>query len=190
MNVIALSSLSVGMSMDAFAAALAKGATNNKPSFFYALKGGLFFGVVEAIAPMVGFLLAKIASDTVAEIDHWLAFILLMFLGGRFLWQAKYGDTDSDPSVPNDDWWMLIITAVATSVDSMVVGVSLAFLQVNIYLACLLIGLATTVMATIGLYLGHRLGRQMGKWAMVAGALVLMIIGVLILYSHLTAPAL
>lgn len=81
----------------------------------------------------------------------------------------------------------MMITAIATSIDSVVVGVSLAFLAVNIWLACLFIGVATTVMATAGLYLGNRLGQCFGRWAMGLGGMVLIVIGVLILYTHLTA---
>lgn len=186
MNLLALTSLSFGMSMDAFAAALAKGATDKNSSWLLALKGGVFFGVVEATAPMLGFLLAKVASDQVASFDHWIAFVLLMVLGVRFITQAIWGDhTPAQATTANQS--MLLMTAIATSIDSMVVGVSLAFLEVNIYLACALIGLVTTLMATMGLYLGNRLSAYFGKLAMAFGGVVLMVIGSSILYSHLTA---
>ena len=165
MNILALTSLSFGMSMDAFAAALAKGATNKHPSWLMALKGGVFFGTVEAIAPMIGFFLAKVASDRVASFDHWIAFGLLLFLGVRFIGEA-YKDTNMIQETPNANQTMLLMTAIATSIDSVVIGVSLAFLQVNIYLACILIGFATTLMATLGLYLGNRLGAYFGRLAM------------------------
>lgn len=186
MNLLALTSLSFGMSMDAFAAALAKGAADKNSNWILALKGGVFFGVVEAIAPMLGFLLAKVASDQVASFDHWIAFVLLMVLGMRFMTQAIWGGQSSTQVIASNQA-MLLMTAIATSIDSMVVGVSLAFLEVNIYLACALIGLTTTLMATIGLYLGNRLGRYFGKVAMAFGGVVLMVIGSGILYSHLTA---
>lgn len=185
MNIFALTSLSFGMSMDAFAAATAKGATNKHSNFIRALQAGLFFGVVEAVAPLIGYGLGSVVSEQVASIDHWLAFVLLTILGVRFIVQA-FNDKPYD-NERQQGCWLLVMTAIATSVDSMVVGVSLAFLHVNIGLACLLIGVATTIMATLGLYLGNRLGQRFGRWAMALGGVVLMVIGVLILYSHLTA---
>lgn len=187
MNIFALTSLSVGMSMDAFAAATAKGATNKHPNLLRALQGGLFFGVVEAIAPLVGYALGKVASEQVASIDHWLAFVLLLILGVRFIIQAINDDEAPDDAQQHKGYLALLVTAVATSIDSMVVGVSLAFLHVNIWLACLLIGVSTTVMATLGLYLGNRLGQKFGRVAMGLGGVVLMVMGALILYTHLTA---
>lgn len=185
MNIIALTSLSFGMSMDAFAAALAKGATDKHPRFIKALKGGLFFGVIEGIAPLMGFLLGTVASDKVASFDHWVAFGLLGFLGVRFIREALYGTQSDQPQ--RIGFAMLLLTAVATSVDSVVVGVSLAFLEANIWLASVLIGMATAIMATTGLYVGHRLSEQFGRVAMGCGGVVLMVIGVFILYTHLVA---
>lgn len=184
MNVLTLMALSFGMSMDAFAVALAKGAGEREPKFYQAFKGGLFFGVIEGIAPLIGFWLGSLAQSLIQRFDHWIAFMLLGFLGVRFLMGAIWQD---DNKLQDDHkGMMMLITALATSVDSMVVGVSLAFLKVNIYLACVLIGLATTIMATSGLYLGSRLGVAFGRYAMGVGGLVLMGIGAWIWYDHVS----
>lgn len=188
MNLLTLTSLSFGMAMDAFAVALAKGAGNKSAKFWRTLQGGLFFGVVEGFAPLIGYALGKVAEEWVASFDHWLAFILLGILGLKFLYEAITHDDEPEvhPQTTKNTALMLM-TAFATSIDSVVVGVSLAFLEVNIYLACLFIGMATTIMATGGLYLGNRLGVSFGRYAMGVGGVVLIVIGAVILKTHLAS---
>lgn len=186
MSWFALIVLAFGMSMDAFSVAIAKGTAARGMTFTKAIKHGLVFGVVEAIAPILGWLLGMVAQQWMASVDHWIGFTLLTILGIRCIYEAIWSDDDDDDA-PNRTGVWLFITAIATSIDAMVVGVSLAFLEVNIWLAALMIGLATTTMATIGLYLGRQLGERFGKGAMIAGGLVLVAIGASILYSHLTA---
>lgn len=157
MNLLTLSTLSFAMSMDAFAVAVVKGSMDKNPKFIHAAKNGLFFGIVEAIAPVIGFWLGSAASVYIKEYDHWIAFILLVLLGLKFLKEVL---TNNDKKILDETdntsrhFIFLLVTAIATSIDSVIVGVSLAFLSVNIYLAALLIGFFTTVMATLGLYLG------------------------------------
>lgn len=184
MNLLTLTSLSFGMAMDAFAVAIAKGAST-KPRLWQAVQGGLFFGVVEGFAPLIGYGLGRVAHDWVQAFDHWIAFGLLGVLGVRFIYGAMQADDKSEDEKSSQNTALMLITAIATSIDSVVVGVSLAFLNVNIYLACLMIGMATTIMATLGLYLGNRLGRMFGRYAMGVGGLVLIGIGVFILATHL-----
>ncbi|OOR90106.1 hypothetical protein B0181_05540 [Moraxella caviae] len=190
MNLLSLLVLAFGMSMDAFAVALAKGATERQPHFWQSLKAGAVFGAVEAITPVIGWAIGSAASAWVAQYDHWIAFVLLSFLGARFIKEAFAGDTADEVSASQaakpkpSKLWLLVLTAFATSIDAMVVGVSLAFMEVNIWLAALLIGMATTIMATIGLYLGNRLGAYFGKRAMLAGGVVLLVIAVSILWAH------
>lgn len=186
MNLLTLTTLSFGMAMDAFAVAIAKGASNPHPRFFRALQGGLFFGVVEGIAPFIGYYLGRAAENWVQAFDHWLAFGLLGVLGLRFIYGAIKTDNDEQADASTQNFALMLITAIATSIDSVVVGASLAFLDVNIYLACALIGLATTIMATGGLYLGNRLGAKFGRYAMGVGGLVLIGIGGFILMTHLS----
>lgn len=189
MNLLTLSTLSFAMSMDAFAVAVVKGSMDKNPKFIHAAKNGLFFGIVEAIAPVIGFWLGSAASGYIKEYDHWIAFILLVLLELKFLKEAL---TNNDKKILDEmdntsrHFIFLLVTAIATSIDSVIVGVSLAFLSVNIYLAALLIGFFTTVMATLGLYLGNHLGVKFGKWAMLFGAITLIFMGIVILYSHLT----
>lgn len=192
MSIISLVALAFGMSMDAFATAIAKGATYQNPSLTRALKAGVLFGVIEGVAPIIGWLLGEAAQGWLSHVDHWVAFALLSFLAFKFMRDALKGDVqikDDQQNMAKSGFGLMLITAVATSIDSLVVGVSLAFLEVNIWLAAALIGLATMIMVTLGLYLGNRLGRRFGRVAMFVGGVVLLMIGTTILVSHLISAS-
>lgn len=184
MSIYALILLAFSMSMDAFAVALAKGASRRIPPHCILLSA-LIFGAVEAATPVIGWLLGNAAKSFIADWDHWLAFILLGALGIKMIRESFSQDENGQPAANTNHWLMTIITAFATSIDSMVVGVGLAFMDVNITLAALAIGLATTVMTAIGLTMGHRLGKAVGKRAELFGGSVLVLIGTLTLVSHL-----
>lgn len=190
MGIFAMLVLALGMSMDAFAAALARGATLSKNSSFATLlRTGLVFGGIELMAPMLGYAFGSLAANLIHEWDHWVAFVLLVGLGIRMIYEGFVGnDEETDGQISKNTKkgiWLLIMTAIGTSIDSVIVGVSLAFINVNIWLAALLIGLATTSMATVGLWLGRFLGSKIGKWAEVGGGLVLICIGVIVLIEDL-----
>ena len=192
MSIISLMALAFGMSMDAFATAIAKGATYQNPSLVRALKAGVLFGAIEGVAPIVGWLLGEAAQGWLSHVDHWLAFVLLGFLAIKFMRDALKGDVQikgDQQTMAKSGFGLMLITAVATSIDPLVVGVSLAFLEVNIWLAAVLIGLATMIMVTLGLYLGNRLGLRFGRVAMFVGGVVLLMIGTTILVGHLMSAS-
>lgn len=189
MNALTFTTLSFGMATDAFAVAVAKGASERHPRLWQAVQGGLFFGAVEGLAPFIGYCLGKATESWVQVFDHWIAFGLLGVLGVRFIYGAVCDDDQKDEQEQTNisqNIILILITAIATSIDSVVVGISLAFLDVNIIMAALLIGLAATVMATGGLYLGNRLGASFGRYAMGVGGVVMIGIGMFILAIHLT----
>ena len=190
MTLTALIFLALAMSTDAFAAALGKGAAMPKPRFLQALRIGLLFGCIEAITPVIGWLLGAFASKWIVQWDHWLAFFLLLGLGGHMIWaglQSADAQGEGDPA--GQGVMTLALTAVATSIDAMAVGVGLAFINVNIVHAALAIGLATTIMVTLGVLLGRLLGAAIGKKAELIGGVVLIVVGAVILYQHLSAEA-
>lgn len=185
MNLTATVLLSLGMSMDAFAASIGKGATLNKPDFREALRTGLIFGVIEAITPLIGWGLGLIATHFVMEWNHWVAFALLIFLGVRMVIEGTRGHHSEETApLKRHSFWLLVTTAVATSLDAMAVGVGLAFLNVNIIPTALAIGCATFVMATLGMMVGRFIGPMLGKRAEILGGIVLIGIGCQILYGH------
>lgn len=185
MNLSATILLAFCMSMDAFAASIGKGATLHKPKFSEALRTGLIFGVIETLTPLIGWGLGMLASQFVLEWNHWIAFILLMFLGGRMVLEGFRAETDDTGEAPHrHGFWLLVTTAIATSLDAMAVGVGLAFLQVNILTTALAIGCATLVMSTLGMMIGRYIGPLLGKRAEILGGIVLIGIGIEILWSH------
>ena len=176
MNISATILLAFGMSMDAFAASIGKGATLHKPKFSDALRTGLIFGAIETLTPLIGWGL---------EWNHWIAFVLLVFLGGRMVIEGFRGNGDEDDApLQRHGFWLLVTTAIATSLDAMAVGVGLAFLQVNIIATALAIGCATLIMSTLGMMVGRFIGPLLGKRAEILGGIVLIGIGAQILWAH------
>ncbi|AUU94852.1 TPA: manganese efflux pump MntP [Klebsiella pneumoniae] len=185
MNLSATILLAFGMSMDAFAASIGKGATLHKPKFSEAVRTGLIFGAIETLTPLVGWGLGMLASQFILEWNHWIAFILLVFLGGRMIAEGFRGDSDEACEAPHrHGFWLLVTTAFATSLDAMAVGVGLAFLQVSIVTTALAIGCATFIMSTLGMMVGRFIGPLLGKRAEILGGIVLIGIGSEILWSH------
>ncbi|EIW5061619.1 manganese efflux pump MntP [Klebsiella pneumoniae] len=185
MNLSATILLAFGMSMDSFAASIGKGATLHKPKFSEAVRTGLIFGAIETLTPLVGWGLGMLASQFILEWNHWIAFILLVFLGGRMIVEGFRGDSDEACEAPHrHGFWLLVTTAFATSLDAMAVGVGLAFLQVSIVTTALAIGCATFIMSTLGMMVGRFIGPLLGKRAEILGGIVLIGIGSEILWSH------
>ncbi len=185
MNISATILLAFGMSMDAFAASIGKGATLHKPKFSEALRTGLIFGAIETLTPLIGWGFGMLASQFVLEWNHWIAFVLLVFLGSRMVIEGFRGGDDEDEEPQHrHGFWLLVTTAIATSLDAMAVGVGLAFLQVNIIATALAIGCATLIMSTLGMMVGRFIGPLLGKRAEILGGIVLIGIGAQILWAH------
>lgn len=190
MNPASLVLLAFAMSTDAFAASIGKGAALRRTRFPEALRIGVIFGTVEAITPVIGWAIGLAATRFVSEWDHWIAFVLLGALGAHMIWEGfKPVESEaSDEKTPErKSVWLLAVTALATSIDAMAVGVTLAFADVNIIVAAVAIGLATTLMVTIGIMLGRAIGSLIGKRAEIAGGVVLIAIGITVVYEHLFA---
>lgn len=200
MSLFTLITLAFAMSMDSFTVALSQGTKLQRPSYWQAIKIGLLFGMVEGITPLIGWIIGNITSKWIEQLDHWIAFILLSGLGLKILHEAFSHRPDEEPHDEKNksktqknvehtkvktSIWVLIMTAIGTSIDAMAIGLSLAFLTVNIWLAALMIGIATTIMATSGILLGHLLGSKIGRSAEIFGGTVLIIIGTSILADHL-----
>ena len=186
MNFIAIVLLALAMSTDAFAAAVGKGTALLNPRWTEALRAGLIFGVIETLTPIAGWALGHLAADYVQAWDHWIAFALLLVLGGRMMIAAFRAREDDAPEKRSTHgFWTLALTGFATSIDAMAVGVGLAFLDVNIFPIAAAIGFATFVMVTIGVMVGRMLGKVAGRWAEAVGGVVLIGIGAMILFEHL-----
>lgn len=181
--------LAFGMSADACAAAMARGAST-RPSFSSAIKGGLVFGAIETLTPILGWALGLAASGYVAAIDHWVAFGLLAIVGGKMtiegaarIGQPGVSDVENEDGV-RAGYVTLVLTAIATSIDAAAVGVTLALVSVNIVSVALAIGLTTFVLATAGMLVGRSFGARFGPIVELIGGIGLIAIGTGILMEH------
>jgi len=186
MSPLSIFLIGIAMSTDAFAAAVGKGAAMRNPRLPEALRAGLIFGTIEGLTPVIGWALGSAASRYITAWDHWIAFALLLALGLHMIHAGFQPDEANDDQPPHrHGFWALATTGFATSIDAMAVGVGLAFLDAEIALVAVVIGLTTLVMVTLGVMLGRSLGRLAGKRAEIGGGVLLILIGLAILYEHL-----
>ena len=179
--------LAVGVSMDAFAVSICKGLAMKKATLKAGLTCGIWFGGFQALMPLIGFFLGTLFADAIEAVDHWVAFVLLGIIGFNMLKEAFSKDCDcceehdADLSVKT-----MFVMAVATSIDALAVGISLAMAgNVNIILAVLLIGAFTCGMSAMGVKIGNVFGSRFEKKAQMAGGAILILLGLKILLEHL-----
>lgn len=183
--------IAFAMSSDAFAAAISKGASLTRPRLSEALRIGAIFGFIEAMTPLIGWALGTAAAPYVQAWDHWIAFGILGILGIHMIHNGSKADIEEDdaPARTRHSFWLLAATGFATSIDAMAIGVTLAFVDNNILITALAIGIATLLMVTLGVMVGRLLGAVIGRRAEVIGGIALIGIGSLILYEHLWGMA-
>ena len=185
MNFAQLLLIAIGLSMDAFAAALCKGLGMRRLNLRHAAIIALFFGVFQAVMPLIGWFLGNQFAQYIKTFDHWIAFVLLAIIGGKMLWEAFDGGNDCATCNDSLNLKELLGLAVATSIDALAIGVSLAFLEAPIASSVVTIGVTTFVLSFIGVAVGNRFGVRYRKPAEIAGGAVLVLIGVKILVEHL-----
>ena len=183
MSLIELFLIAVGLSMDAFAVAICKGLSMPKMSIKNAVIVGLYFGGFQGLMPLLGYLIGYRFQDAIVAYDHWIAFLLLGFIGGNMIKEALDAEEEScDASVAFKD---MIVLAIATSIDALAVGVSFAFLKVDIIPAVSFIGIVTFLLSMVGVKVGNLFGCKYKSKAEFAGGLILILIGLKILIEHL-----
>jgi len=182
MGILTIVMIAIGLSMDAFAVSLSSGISIKELKPQNGAKIALFMGGFQALMPVIGWLLGIGFSDYIEKYDHWIAFVLLGFIGIKMLKESMDEECEyvSDP-LSNK---VLFVLAVATSIDAMAVGVSFAFLSTSIINSAIIIGLITFAICYIGVYLGHKFGCIFKKKAEIAGGLILVFIGFKILVEH------
>lgn len=175
----------VALSMDALAVSISNGMTIHDLKARDALKTGFFFGAFQALMPAIGWLAGTSIRDMIVSVDHWVAFGLLAVIGGKMIWDTFHEQEDDCVANPTDTR-VLLIMAVATSIDALAVGISLAMEQVAIVPAALTIGLVTFSLSALGVLLGKKLGETCQKRAGLIGGIILILIGLKILIEHIT----
>ena len=185
--------LAVGLSMDAFAVSVCKGLAMKKATLKAEATCGLWFGGFQALMPTVGFFLGALFADAIEAFDHWVAFGLLAVIGANMLKEAleKKDDSQDDPEKDADlSVRTMFLMAVATSIDALAVGISLAMVgSVNIWLAAAFIGICTCLLSALGVKIGNVFGSRYEKKAELAGGIILILLGVKILLEHLGVMA-
>lgn len=170
--------------MDAVAVALVRGATGER-RIAHAVELALAFGIAQGVMPLIGWGLGTAFAGTIEAFDHWIAFVLLAFLGLRMLREALSEDDEPAPGGTSYRLAALATAAVATSIDAAAAGLALPLLEVRVLTACATIGAVTAVLSGIGYWLGGHASPRLGKWAEVLGGVVLIGLGAKILVEHL-----
>lgn len=183
MGIVEMILLGFGLAMDATAVAIGKGLTLKEIKLRHAITTGSWFGGFQALMPIIGYGLGISFSDIVVSIDHWICFGLLLLIGLNMIREAIWGDEENH----NDNFSprIMALMAVATSIDALVVGITLAFVNANIWVAAVVIGIVTFLLSASGLYLGRVIGSKFGSKAGILGGVVLIAIGIKTLIEHL-----
>ncbi len=188
MGILELLLLAVGVSMDAFAVSVCKGLAMKKVTLKEEMTCGIWFGGFQALMPTIGFFLGTLFADAIESVDHWVAFALLGIIGINMLKDAFEEEECACCNEKNADMSVrtMFIMAVATSIDALAVGISLAMAgNVNIFLAALFIGICTCSLSALGVKIGNVFGSRYEKKAQIAGGVILILLGVKILLEHL-----
>ena len=183
MGILELFLTGVGLSMDAFAASVCQGLNMRRINWRQTLVIALFFGGFQALMPLLGWLLGRQFEYLITSYDHWIAFVLLGYIGGRMIWEAARGEADAEGAAFSVR--AVLALAVATSIDALAVGITFAFLRVEIFQAVTVIGCTTFALSAVGVVLGNRFGSRYKSRAEIAGGVILILIGLKILLEHL-----
>lgn len=182
MNLFDLFVLAVGLSMDAFAVSICKGLSLGKIRGKHMCIAGAWFGGFQALMPLIGYVLGSFFADMITKYDHWIAFVLLAFIGGKMLVEAFGEEEKVDAKM---DSKTMFILAVATSIDALAVGVTFSFLEVSIIPATIFIGCITFIFSAAGVKIGSIFGEKYKSKAEILGGVILILIGVKILLEAL-----
>lgn len=186
MNWINVLGLSLGLAMDAFAVAIAAGVSLARVTPRHVFRLAFHFGLFQFLMPVVGWLVGSQVAHWIQAFDHWVAFALLAWVGGKMLWEGCAGQEERSVSDPTRGL-TLVTLSVATSIDALAVGLSLALLGVDVWGPSVVIGVITATLTAVGISFGNRWGRRWGRAAEILGGCVLLLIGVKIVVSHLFA---
>jgi len=182
---LTLLAIAIGLAMDAFAVSVGAGLTLSRVTGRHTFRIAFHFGLFQAMMPVLGWLAGQRMVVYIAAYDHWVAFGLLAFVGGKMLLEA-WGGKEDRPIADPTRGLMLVTLSVATSIDALAVGLCMALLGVSVWIPSVVIGLVAALLSAVGITFGSRIGRRWGRMAETAGGCVLLLIGVRILVTHLS----
>jgi len=177
--------IAIGLSADCFAVAFSASMSNHNYRLGQILRAGASFGLFQAAMPLLGWLAGKTLVDYISSYDHWVAFGLLAFISGRMLWESSRSDHGREKKIDITHGISLLVLSIATSIDALAVGLSFAFLKVNIVIASPIIGAIAFLITIIGFIIGRRAGRYLGRWSGIIWAVILLLISFRILFTHI-----
>lgn len=184
MEIFELVLIAIGLAMDAFAVSVCKGISLKQMDWKKAIIVGSYFGVFQALMPTIGYFLGASFENLVTKADHWIAFILLGIIGTKMLKDA-FGKEEKK-STDKVDFKTMIFLAIATSIDALAIGITFAFLKVDVLLAVILIGIITFLLSVIGVKIGNKFGDKYEQKAEIVGGIILILMGIKILLEHLS----
>lgn len=184
MDFLTLFGIAIALAMDAFAVALATGLTLPQLTGRHLFRFGFHFGLFQALMPLIGWLAGRGLRSTIEAYDHWIAFVLLAIIGGRMCYGALNKSEEETLQRDPTRGWSLIILSIATSIDALAVGLTLAMLGSDIFIPALTIGLVCAILTLAGMHLGRKIGDHWGPKVEFCGGLILLGIGLKILIEH------
>ncbi len=185
MGFIELALIGIGLAMDAFAVSICKGLASPSRDMRTALILAASFGFFQGLMPVIGYFLGASFSTFIEPVDHWIAFVLLVLIGAKMVYDAIRGDDEGEGCDSRTSVKEIIMLSIATSIDALAIGISFALLSVDIVQAALTIGIITFALSFIGFWIGHAFGARFEKGALIFGGIVLILIGLKILFEHL-----
>lgn len=183
MGIITILLIAFGLSFDTFAVSVSSGLVLRKINFFNAMKIAFVLAFFQGTMPLIGWFIGSGVKKYMMTYDHWIAFILLSVLGIKMIYESFRSDEDH-PALNPMRFAVMVSMAIATSIDALVVGLSFAFFEVNIFITVFLIGLVTFIVSMLGILFGKKAGAQLGKRMEIVGGLILIVIGLKILIEH------
>jgi manganese efflux pump family protein len=183
MSLLTIFLLAVGLGVDAFSVAIGIGASNNKKSWAPVLRLSLAFGLFQFVMPLIGWLAGSTVVDRIQSFDHWIAFALLVLVGGKMIWEGFKKESDEE-KIDQTRGWPLFLLSIATSIDALAVGFSFSLLKTALLFPAAIIGVVCFMMTAVGMIFGKGLARIFGKKVEILGGLVLIAIGMKILIEH------
>jgi manganese efflux pump family protein len=187
MDWASLLALACALAMDAMAVAIVTGLTLNQLTKRHVFRLSFHFGLFQALMPIIGWTAGNAVYRYISEFDHWVAFGLLTFVGGRMLWGAVRKDEETKPARDQTSGWSLVLLSVATSIDALAVGLSLAMVGSPIVVPSVVIGVVAAAFTAMGMLLGRQIGSRWGKRVEAVGGIILIAIGIKIVVEHLSA---